>query len=71
MKQKELKVFGEYIQKEIHRIEKSHIYSKKVKMEKMSTLKDVIFLLGISIDKEKYNWQPGFNQFWEDLGLFK
>ena len=69
MRKRELKLFGKKISKELNHIKNSKMYTERIKIEKIVTLKDIVFLLGVSIDKEKYNWATGFNKFWEELGL--
>ena len=61
--------FAATINHEIIAINQNIFYSKKERRKSIDSMKNVIYLMGISIDKNKYQWASGFDRFCDDMNM--
>ena len=69
MRKSEMKTFMKSVQKLISDLQTTNYYSEKEKTIAMSSIMDMIYLLGVSIDKKKYKWAPGLEILAKEYNL--
>ena len=63
------KRFAKKILHEIKCIEKNPFIKLDERNHRIDTIKDVLFLMGVSVDKDLYNYAKGYDKFCEDFGV--
>lgn len=69
MKKDWQKQFVDNLNNEINAINSNSWLNPREKRKRIGIIKDTLFLLGIAIDKDRYNFALGFDRFCEDLGI--